>query len=329
MHILIVHNAVIPVKLYGGTERIIWYLGKELARLKHKVTYLVKKGSSCDFGTVIPIDESKEIWEQIPRGIDVIHFQEQIKNIEKVKTPYVITIHGNTNEQFHYDKNVIFVSKNHANRYNSDSFVYNGLDWDDYSKPTFSKKEYFHFLGHAAWRVKNVQGAIKTVTATRQEKIKIIGGVRFNINMGLRFTFSSRASFYGMVGGQRKNELLDTSKGLVFPVRWHEPFGLAITESLFYGCPVFGTPYGSLPELITDDFGFLSNKRKELTNAIEHAHEFSHKKCHEYALEKFNSQKMALEYLNKYERVMLGEFLNAKKPQLKEVQTKKKLDWFE
>jgi hypothetical protein len=31
MHILIVHDSIIPAFRYGGTERVIWYLRKELA----------------------------------------------------------------------------------------------------------------------------------------------------------------------------------------------------------------------------------------------------------------------------------------------------------
>ncbi|MEF9931013.1 MAG: glycosyltransferase, partial [Bacteroidales bacterium] len=54
-----------------------------------------------------------------------------------------------------------------------------------------------------------------------------------------------------MIGGEQKLNILKESKGLIFPVIWNEPFGLAITESLYCGAPVFGTPYGSLPELIT------------------------------------------------------------------------------
>jgi hypothetical protein len=30
MNILIVENSIIPVRLYGGTERVVWDLGKEL-----------------------------------------------------------------------------------------------------------------------------------------------------------------------------------------------------------------------------------------------------------------------------------------------------------
>jgi glycosyltransferase involved in cell wall biosynthesis len=288
---------------------------------------LVKKGSSCNFAPVLFIDNEKNIWKQIPKNIDVVHFQKEPLENKETTIPYVVTIHGNRNNEIPFDKNAIFVSKNHANRYQSESYTHNGLDWDDYSKPTFSKKNYFHFLGDASWRVKNVKGAIKTITATKKEQIKIMGGKRLNFNMGFRFTTTTRSSFCGMVGGAEKNTLLDASKGLIFPVRWHEPFGLAIIESLYFGCPVFGTPYGSLPEIITEEVGFLSNKRKELTSAVENVEIFSAKRCHEYAVETFNSKKMAISYLEKYKKVILGETLNVNNPKIKEIQKQKFLDW--
>ena len=134
--------------------------------------------------------------------------------------------------------------------------MHNGLDWNDYSTPELMKsRNYFHFLGNAAWRVKNVSGAINVIKKTKTQRLKVLGGVRFNFKMGMRFTFSTKVGFEGMVGGQTKFDLLNGSKGLIFPVKWHEPFGLAIIESLYFGCPVFGTPYGSLPELVTSDFG--------------------------------------------------------------------------
>ena len=41
-------------------------------------------------------------------------------------------------------------------------------------------------------------------------------------------------------------------------MRWHEPFGIALIEALYFGCPVFGTPYGSLPEIVEEGVqGFL------------------------------------------------------------------------
>lgn len=328
MKILIVNKHIIPVHTYGGTERVIWGLAKELTKLGYEVTFLVPKGSSCSFASVIYIDENKPILEQVNGEYDVVHFNFRPEGVENTHTPYVITMHSNSNDLSELDRNTVFISQNHAERYGSTCYVYNGLDWSEYSIPDLTnKRDYFHFLGKAAWRVKNVSGAIDVIKKTKSEKLRVLGGVRFNFKMGLRFTFSPRISFEGMVGGEKKFALLNRSKGLVFPVKWHEPFGLAMTESLYYGCPVFGTPYGSLPELIKEDVGFLSKKSDELTEAILNVDSYSRKRCHEYVVEEFNAKKMALGYLKKYETVISGIKLNDASPKLLEVQEKKWLDW--
>ncbi|WP_152286596.1 glycosyltransferase [Flavicella marina] len=328
MKITIVYKELIPAKLYGGTQRVIWGLGKELTKLGHEVVYLVKKGSYCDFAQVKAIDDSIPIVDQVPSNSDVVHFQFEPEELTRLKIPYVITMHGNVNHQNPFDKNTIFVSKNHAERHNSDSFVHNGLDWNEYNSPNFSKnRSYFHFLGNAAWRVKNVQGAIDVIKNSKTEQLKVLGGVRFNFNMGLRLTFSTKVSFAGMVDEQKKASLINQSKGLIFPIKWHEPFGLAITESLYYGCPVFATPYGSLPELVNEQVGFLSNSKETLTDAVKNSDAYSPKTCHEYAKEQFNSKLMTMRYLEKYERVMSKEKLNSENPKLVKIQTDKYLAW--
>ncbi|MDZ4709810.1 MAG: glycosyltransferase [Saprospiraceae bacterium] len=328
MKILIVYNVTIPVSLYGGVERVIWCLGKELAKKGHRVSYLVKKGSYCDFATIIPIDDTKDIISQIPAGIDIVHFNNTPDNLYQLKVPYVITLHGNSNYSREFDLNTVFISKNHAHRHGSESYVYNGLDWDEYSKPDLSlKRNYFHFIGNAAWRVKNVQGAIDIILAMNQQQLHVMGGVRFNFKMGLRFTFSTRIRFYGMIGGVQKDKLLNGSKGLIFPVRWHEPFGLAIIESLYFGCPVFGTPYGSLPEIVNSDVGYLSAKKTELFDAVSHVADYSNKHCHEYAVEEFNSAKMADAYCKKYEQVLSNLDLNTHRPYAVGTEAAKLLFW--
>jgi glycosyltransferase involved in cell wall biosynthesis len=322
MNIVIVENSVIPAIQYGGTQRVIWYLGKELIKLGHKVTFLVKQGSYCDFAKVLHIDEMRPISEQIPKDADVVHLNSMPK--DPLKKPYLVTMHGNKNDQSELDINTVFVSKNHAERFGSTSFVYNGLDWDDYGKPNLdAPRKHFHFLGKAACRVKNVKGAINIIKTTSNEQLAVLGGSRLNFNMGFRLTITPRAKFYGMVGGESKLELLRQSKGLIFPVLWNEPFGLAITESLYFGCPVLGTPYGSLPELVPTDVGVLSTSSDVLTNAAENIGSFSQKRCHDYATDYFNSKIMALSYLEKYEKVLNGETLNSSSPKLQKIQTVK------
>ncbi len=312
MKILIVNDSKIPAIKYGGTERVIWGLGKCLSRLGHDVTYLVSPGSYCPFAKVIEWDKSKNINSLIPEDIDVIHLN--IQPVTPISKPYITTFHGNINHLFQFDLNTVFISKNQASRYHGNCVVYNGLDWDEYKKPVLNNnRQYFHFLGDASWKVKNVKGAI-AIAKQAHEKLVVLGGSRLNFNMGFRFTPDLHVSFKGMVGGEEKFNHLQNSKGLLFTVLWHEPFGLAITESLYYGCPVFGTAYGSLPELITKDVGITSNSISKLVVGLKNADCFSKKYCHEYAADNFNAMVMTQQYLALYQKVMNGETLHKQKP---------------
>lgn len=312
MNILIHHNARIPVTQYGGIERMIWWLGKYLHQLGHQVTFLVKEGSSCPFAKVLFIQEGKTLREQIPAHIDVVHLNHSPN--EEVGKPYLITWHGNFDAHEELNQNSVFVSQNHASRFGSSIFVHNGLDFDDYGKPDLSiKRKHTHFLAKAAWRVKNVKGAID-ITREAKQKLVVLGGNRLNLKMGFRFTPDLHVRFYGLVGGEQKTRLINESKALIFPVLWHEPFGIAITESLFMGCAVFGTPYGSLPELVPPEVGFLSEHKYLLVENLKDIDRFSPKRCHEYATDNFSAILMAKKYVGYYEEVLAGRKLNAKAP---------------
>lgn len=327
MNILIVSDSKIPAFLYGGTERIIWWLGKELNALGHQVTYLVKPGSECPFGKVIFRDPSVPVEQQVPEDIDVVHFQHPVGDFHK--RPYIATIHGNYAADTVFPPNSVFISRNHAERHQASAYVYNGIDAAEYGKPDFGlKRDYFHFLGKAAWRIKNVKGAIAVASAAG-ERLEVLGGTRLNLKMGFRFTPNLNVRFQGMVGGDVKNSYLRASKGLIFPVRWHEPFGLALVESLYFGCPVFGTPYGSLPEIVTEGLGVLSDSASTLVEAVRNADAFDRKACYEYVCDRFLSGSMARGYLERYERVLNGEQLNVSRPALRGTKEDKFLPWNE
>jgi glycosyltransferase involved in cell wall biosynthesis len=323
MHILIVNNTSIPVHKYGGTERVIWWLGKALVKAGHQVSYLVAPGSSCEFASVYTYNESVPFNSQIPEGIDVVHLNHHVNEIPNI--PYIQTMHGNLNHAMELDQNTVFVSKNHAARFGSESYVHNGIDPTDYGTPILNKdalKNYFHFLGDAAWRVKNVKGAIQIAKMAHQ-KLRVIGGVRFNFNQGIRLSFDTHVRFDGMQGGSAKNEIIKYSKGLIFPVRWHEPFGLALIESLYFGCPVFGTPYGSLPEIVMPEVGYLTTTASGLADAVGDVNSYSRKTCHEYVMDNFTHIQMSASYMRLYEKVLNGEKLNPKPPIIQSTQADK------
>ncbi|KRC28708.1 MULTISPECIES: glycosyltransferase [unclassified Acidovorax] len=311
MHILLVNNSSIPVYGYGGTERVIWDLGKTLVQLGHRVSYLVPEGSSCDFAQVLPIKPDQPWDSQIPADVDITHFQFNPRS--EPSRPYLVTEHGNARKPKPLPLNTVFLSRNHAARYGSTEFVYNGLDWSAYGPVDFERpRSHYHFLGKAAWGVKNVAGAIKVAKLAGVE-LDVLGGNRINFKRGFRWTLSRRIHFFGMVGGQQKNELLNASRGLIFPVRWHEPFGLAVIESLYFGCPVFSTPYGALPELVPAECGSLSASASELAEAVR-AHKADPRTCHAHVQQHFSAEAMARGYLRYYERVLAGEVLHREHP---------------
>jgi len=217
------------------------------------------------------------------------------------------------------------VSKNHAYRFGSDAYIYNGMNWDNYPKPDLNKpRKGYHFLGNAAWKVKNLKSAMQ-IAKINKTNLEVLGGYRFNLKMGMRFTMSPKVHFHGMVDDIQKANRLNQSQALLFPVLWHEPMGLAVIESLYYGCPVFATPYGALPEIITPEYGFLSNSLSELAIAAKNADTYNAKICHEYARDTFNAIRMTDKYLYYFEQILNGGKLNDKNPRLKEVQIEKYL----
>lgn len=311
MNVLIVCKGTLPPATYGGTERVVWSLIKALHQQGHGVYILNPEPVQCPWATCIIQQPNLSIDDQVPPEVDVVHFHVGGSCTQK---PYVITRHGNSTANKENDPNSIFVSQKHAQNHGCEAFVHNGLDWSDYRQPNLDPNQRidrYHFLGKAAWRLKNVQGAID-ITKKASVALDVLGGHRLNFKMGFRFTLDRHVKFHGMVNNLEKCNILEHSKGLIFPVTWEEPFGLAIIESLFMGAPVFATPYGSLPELVNaSEFGVLSHIEDELVEAIKHG-SYSPTLCHEYAQDTFNHISMAKAYLDMYEKVLNGEKLNQK-----------------
>lgn len=322
MHILLALQSTVPVFAYGGAERVVWDLARGLVRRGHKVSFLVPEGSTCDFADIVPIRPGVSWNAQIPADVDLAHFH--FKPGEEIGRPLLMTEHGNTPGGPAFPLNTVFLCRDHAARHGSDQYVFNGMDWNAYAPVDWSMpRRHHHFLGKGEWRLKNLRGACR-VAERAGAPIEVLGGTRLNFRRGFRFTLYGRARFNGMVGGQKKFDLLNGSNGLIFPVRWNEPFGMAVIESLYFGAPVFGTPYGSLPELVPEPFGCLSADGETLADAIR-TRTFDPRACHDHAVRMFGADQMVEGYLTKYAQVLDGEILNRTPPFLSD--TDRNLPW--
>jgi glycosyltransferase involved in cell wall biosynthesis len=318
MKIAVTSQIKLPVNLYGGAERVIWDLCYELNNLGHEVCLIAPPGSRCDFAQVVEHKFHTDISKVIPDSVDIVHFFSDVPN--RPPPFFIYTLEGNASYGEELSQQTVFVSQNQALRHGGDVYVHNSLT-PRVSDLSF-KRENFHFLGKAAWRRKNVRGAIKCAKQANCSKIDILGGTRLNFNMGFRFTLDRNARFHGMVDDKFKEYKISRSRGLVFPVLWNDPCPLSICESLYWGAPIFGTPYGSLPELVPAEVGFLSSSADELAEAMKDSQQWKPNVCRDYAVENFNSKKMALSYVEIYERVLAGETLNNQPPSLKKPEPK-------
>ena len=83
-----------------------------------------------------------------------------------------------------------------------------------------------------------------------------------------QFTLHPNITYFKQVNNTEKIAIMEKSKGLIFPVKWHEPFGLAIVESFYAGCHVFGSTFGSLQEFVLPEDGILRENIYEINSKI-------------------------------------------------------------
>jgi len=306
----------LPVFEYGGTERILFWHMCELVRQGIEVFLLGHPKSQVrEYGIqLIPLDLSRphDFAHLLPAQIDLIHYSFNMKNTTHL--PAIYTLHGNGQPGESFHENTVFVSQKHARNHGSDIFIYNALNFNEYPMPRYSAEELksklqwnrFLFLAKASWKVKNLKSC---VTVCRQEKkhLDIIGGRYWGLS---RYIHS-----HGILGGIKKMELMKRTHAHLFPVRWEEPFGIAVIESMAMGLPVIGSSYGSLPELIKPQTGIIAHNEQELKNAIvQLPRSFQVEEIRHYAETHFGIFQYTQQYIQLYQKVCAGEKLNSNCP---------------
>ncbi|MGB0965065.1 MAG: glycosyltransferase [Litorivicinus sp.] len=305
MHIALVSNHLHPVKLYGGTERIVEWLAQGLVTQGHKVTLIAKTGSTLPGVTVKHAATADEANSIIP-DCDLVHYHGWLPTTEQYPQRYLYTLHGNEPQISSLPEFTACISDNHAKRHNHSYWVYNGIHVDEFE---FSAKPLNHLLFFSKIRRRN-KGARLAVDLCADRSIPLImaGGSRADlIKVGAfwRSVFS-RVEILGEIGGQAKADAFKQARALIFPIQWQEPFGLVMIESLMSGTPVIAKPEGSVPEIISREVGGLFSSVDEFDLAFEQAKRADRMYCREYAVEHFSSEVMCKTYLSVYTQILDG-----------------------
>ncbi|MGI5215171.1 glycosyltransferase [Plantactinospora sp. CA-290183] len=113
-----------------------------------------------------------------------------------------------------------------------------------------------------------------------------------------------RVRWVGMVAGAERDDLVASARASLFPLRWEEPGGTAVIESLAVGTPVVAIGRGCLPELVEHgDTGLLTADEAELADLVADADRIDPARCLAEAARRFTPAVMAASYLDLYERV--------------------------
>lgn len=308
MNIVFHYNCKLPVRKYGGTERIIYWLMQAMAKAGHHITFIGFGTKELENEGIHFIDsQGVEDWRTlIPKNTDILHLN--YPPYQEHDLPVVYTLHGNAGEGEEYPENTICITKRHALNHGADFFIFNPVNFDDYPVEYFKEKkqlEKFLFLAKASWSVKNLKDSIRLARKLKK-KLDIIGGRTYLPRPGIKS--------YGFLGGDEKLKVIQSCDAFLFPVRWQEPFGIAIVEAMALGLPVFGSSYGSLPEMVSEGCGkVFQNFEEMLVYFKKFPFQFDSKYIRQHAIDRFNHHQQAEQYVLAYERVIAGEKLNSKK----------------
>ena len=269
-----------------------------LAALGHRVTLLAPAGTRMAEAAhvEVPVERLRapaaDLRPFVPAGVDVVHAHYPVA-AAPVDGPFLQTLYGNLRPGETPPPFNVYLTRNHALRHGSRTWIYCGLDPAEF---TFrrDKDDYDLFIGrlHAA---KGYRWAIAGAKTT-QRRLLVAGGWRPSLSRYVRYV--------GEVDGAKKYALLAGARCVWMPAQWEEPFGLTLIEPLFSGTPVLGTRRGSLPEIITPDVGALSDTLEEMIAASRSIQSRSADACRTHAERWFSHTVMAAEHVRVYAHLM-------------------------
>jgi glycosyltransferase involved in cell wall biosynthesis len=171
---------------------------------------------------------------------------------------------------------------------------------------------YVLFLGRMSWE-KGAHRAIEVARAARRRVVLAAKmwepAEREYFAKCVEPLLGDDAVYVGEVGGERKLRLLADAEALVNPIRWPEPFGLVMIESMACGTPVVAFAEGAAPEIVADgSTGFLCSDKRDMARRLDLIETIDRRRCRDRVATKFSTHRMVADYRNLYLKLLDGAF---------------------
>jgi glycosyltransferase involved in cell wall biosynthesis len=189
--------------------------------------------------------------------------------------------------------------------------VYNGIDLSVYPYRGRSEKEDFLvYIG----RANHDKGPVEAIDIARRAGRELTMIVKHNEPLEQAYFDLEVAPRLGAdiemlenVTHEVKVDRLGRASGMIFPIRWPEPFGLVMVEAMACGTPVVTTNWGAAPELVDDGVtGFRRDGTDDLVAAIGRLDEIDPLACRARVEERFSAAAMVNGYAAIYDQVAGG-----------------------
>ncbi|HWB51830.1 MAG TPA: glycosyltransferase family 4 protein [Stellaceae bacterium] len=327
----------VPPKLYGGTERVVSYLTDQLVELGHAVT-LFASGDSVTKAVLEPVwpcalrlDSSIRDYlaphivmlEQVARRadeFDIIHLHLDYLGypfLRRTATPFLATLHGRLDMPelrplYETFREVSVVSISESQRAPLPEAAYlatvpHGIP-ERLLLPGFGAAGYLAFLGRISPE-KAPDVAIR-IAAAAGMPLKIAAKVDrvdrdYFADRIAPMLDSADVEFIGEISDSEKSAFLGNAAGLLFPIDWPEPFGLAMIEAMACGTPVIAFRRGSVPEVLDDGVtGFIVDDADAAVAATRKLRGLDRARIRRVFEERFTARRMAEAYINVYRRLI-------------------------
>jgi glycosyltransferase involved in cell wall biosynthesis len=186
--------------------------------------------------------------------------------------------------------------------------VYNGIDVDSYRPRENATRDYLLHLNALCER----KGTAEAVQIARRAGVPLIlAGPVYEADRAFfeariePFIDGESVRYAGVVAGEEKIRLLSGALGLLLPIRFHEPFGLVMAESLSCGVPVIVNDIGSAREVVRDgETGFVCSSEDDAVEAVGRLSSLSPAACRQAAVRAFSVDAMVSAYEDVYASVL-------------------------
>jgi glycosyltransferase involved in cell wall biosynthesis len=114
-----------------------------------------------------------------------------------------------------------------------------------------------------------------------------------------------RVVYLGSVGPDDRGRILGSAAALLHPIRFAEPFGLSVVESMACGTPVIAYRKGAMPEVVDEGVtGRLVTDVDEAVDAVAGIGSIDRTGCAARARQRFSADRMVEDYLTIYRKIV-------------------------